>query len=43
MKKLLELLSYLFCGIAAVVGLLAGGIVLVVYSLFNKIFGSQVA
>jgi hypothetical protein len=41
MKKILEVLSYILCGFAAIVGLLAGGIVLVVASLFNKVLGSE--
>lgn len=36
MKKILDFLGTFLCGLAALVGLFAGGIVLVVYSLFNR-------
>jgi len=42
MKRLLDLLGMILCGLAALVGLIAGGVVLVVYSLFNKVFGTEV-
>lgn len=42
MKRLLDFLGMILCGLAALVGLIAGGVVLVVYSLFNKVFGTEV-
>ena len=36
MKRLFDFLGMILCGLAALVGLFAGGIVLVVYSLFNR-------
>jgi len=41
MKKVSEFLGAILCGLAALVGLLAGGIVLVVYSLSKKVLGSE--
>ncbi len=37
MNKILEFLGMILCGLAALVGLLAGGIVLVVASLFGQL------
>ena len=41
MKRLLDFLGVILCGLAALIGLLAGGIVLVVYSLFNRAFSPE--
>ena len=41
MKKLFDFLGMILCGLAVSVGLLACGIVLVVYSLFNRVFNPE--
>jgi hypothetical protein len=41
MKKFLEFLGNILCGIAVIVGLVAGGIVLALYSLFHRAFSPE--
>lgn len=41
MKKLFDFLGTILCALAALIGLFAGGIVLSVYSLFNRAFSPE--